>query len=137
MINGFEYSWEDISISLLKRLITGFTAIEYTASKEHMNVRGRGSLPVAMGRGRKDFMGSITMLQSEVEAIQASLPKGKDLTDLAPFKVIVSYAPEGGVVTTDELLYCRFSSLPKGMNEGDGNMAITLPLVIGKINYNV
>jgi hypothetical protein len=137
MINGFEYSWEDISISLLKRLITGFTAIEYAASKEHMNIHGRGANPVAMGRGRKTYQGSITMLQSEVEAIQAGLPKGKDLTDLAPFKVIVAYAPEGGAITTDELLYCRFTNLPKGMNEGDGNMMVALPLVIGNINYNV
>lgn len=137
MINGYEYSWEDISLSFLKRVLTGFVAIEYEASKDHKNIHGRGADPVAMGRGKKDYKGSITLNQSEVEAIQSELGKGKDLTDLAAFTIISAFAPEGGVITIDELLYCRIGEYKKGMKQGDANMEITLPLVIGKINYNI
>ncbi len=137
MINGFEYSYEDISITFANKLMVGFNAVKYSVKKEHKNVYGRGAKPVAMGRGKKDFAGSITLNQSELEAIQAQLPAGKDLTDLAPFKVIVSYAPEGGVITTDALLFCRIGDYEKGMKHGDGNMEIEFPLVIGDINYNI
>lgn len=137
MINGFEYSWEDISATLAGKLLVGFVAVKYKSSKEHKNIYGRGSEPVAMGRGKKDYNGSVTINQSEFEALQAKLPKGKDLTDLAPFTVTVAYAPEGGAITTDELTFCRIGDFEKGMKQGDANMEIELPLIIGKINYNV
>ena len=137
MINGFEYAWEDINLAIFGKLITNFESIEYTASKQHTNIYGRGADPVAMGRGKKDYAGMLELLQSEVEAIQAKLPAGKDLTDVAPFTITISYAPEGGAVTTDQLTSCRFAEIKKGMKNGDGNMVCQLPLVVGKINYNV
>ncbi len=137
MINGYEYSFEDISILFAKRLTIGFTDVKYGSQKEHTNIYGRGGDPVAMGRGKKTYTGSIKLNQSELEAIQAQLPKGKDLCDMAPFTIIVSYAPEAGVITTDELLYCRVTQYEKGMAQGAMNMEIDLPLIIGKINYNV
>jgi hypothetical protein len=137
MINGFEYAWEDINIAIFGKVITNFESIEYESQKSHSNIYGKGSEPVAMGRGKKDYNGMIELLQSEVEAIQAKLPSGKDLTDVAPFTVTVSYTPEGGAITTDQLTFCRISSIKKGMKNGDGNMVCQLPLVVGKINYNV
>lgn len=137
MINGFEYAWEDINIVMFNKLITSFESIEYTSTKAHNNIYGRGADPIAMGRGKKDYTGMLELLQSEVEAIQAQLPAGKDLTDVAPFTITISYAPEGGAVTTDQLTFCRIGEIKKGMKNGDGNMVCQLPLVVGKINYNV
>lgn len=137
MINGFEYSWEDISFTMFGKLITGCEGIEYGSSKAHSNIYGRGAEPVAMGRGKKDHRGKLSILQSEFESIQTKLPAGKDLTDVAPFPITVSYAPEGGAVTTDQLTFCRIASFNKGMKNGDGNMTIDLDLVVGKILYNV
>ena len=138
MINGFEYSYEDISTVFAGKLLTGFTAVKYKVKKDHKNIYGKGAKPVAMGRGKKEYDGSsVTVLQSELEAIQAQLPDGKDLTDLAPFTLTVSYAPEGGKITTDTLLFCRVMDYEKGMKSGDGNMEIELQLMVGDIKYNV
>jgi|JI8StandDraft_2_1071088.scaffolds.fasta_scaffold05048_9 hypothetical protein len=137
MVNGFEYSWEDVNLVLFGKLIEGIEAVDYSVSKSHTNVYGRGADPVAMGRGKKEYSGRLSILQSEFEAIQARIPAGKDITDVAPFSVTVSYAPEGGAVVTDQLTYVRVSSFQKGMKNGDGNMVIELALVIGKIKLNV
>ncbi len=139
MINGNEYSWEDISVILPGSVspADGVAAIEYTEKKDHQNIYARGAKPVAAGRGKVDFSGSITLLQSTVEAMQKALPKGKSITSIAAFDITVGYLPEGGVPTVDTLKFCRFGELKKGMKTGDPNMEIQIPLVIGDIEYNV
>lgn len=139
MINGNEYAWEDIAVILPGSAAPqdGVTAIEYETKKDHTNIYARGDKPVAMGRGKKEYNGSCTLLQSTVEALQVGLIPGKDLTNIAPFTITVAYAPEGGVATVDQLLFARVSSYKKGMKTGDGNMTIDCTLVIGDIKYNV
>lgn len=138
-INGNEYAWEDVQVVMegKPQPLEGVTEIEYTTKKEHSNIYGKGDSPVAMGRGKKEFSGKIVLLQSEFESLQRSLPGGKDITDKLPFTITCAYAPEGGVETTDQLQYCRVTEVKKGMKTGDGNQMIELPLVIGKINYNI
>ncbi len=139
MINNFEYAWEDIKVILPGSSLPSdaVTAIEYNSDKEHTNIYGAGAVPVAMGRGKKEFTGKVTVLQSLLEAMQRSMSAGKDLTDLTPFNITVSYAPEGGVATTDQLVGCRFKKIPKSMKAGDPNQEIEMDLAIFKINYNV
>lgn len=139
MINGNEYSWEDIQVVLpgSSAPVEGVTAIEYTDKKDHVNIYGRGGKPIAMGRGKHEFSGSVKILQSQFEAMQQALPKGRSLTQLSAFNITVSYAPEGGAVKTDLLKSYRFGELKKGMKTGDPNMEIELALVIGDIAYNV
>lgn len=138
MINGAEYSWEDIQVILPGKAlpVDGVTGIEYTVKKEHTNIYGRGDKPIATGRGKKEYSGSLSILQSELEALQASLAAGKDITDMAPFQITVAYAPEGGVIKTDILKSVRFGEVKKGMKSGDPNMEIQIPLIIGDIVFN-
>lgn len=138
-INGNEYSWEDIQVKMPHKTVPleGAIDIKYKMSREHKNVYGRGAKPVAMGRGRKTMEGSLKMLQSEFEALQAQIVPGKDATDLILPVISVSYAPEGAAATTDLLLHVRINEFEKGMAEGDPNMEIELPLTIGDIQYNV
>ncbi len=139
MINGTEYAWEDIQVKLpySPNPLEGIIGISYKTAKEHKNIYGRGSKPVARGRGRKTFDGSIKILQSTLEAWQAALPVGKDITDVNIPVIPVGYAPEAGLATTDMLQHVRVNEIPKGMEEGDTNMEIELPLTIGNILYNV
>lgn len=139
MINRNEYAWEDIQVVLPGKALPddGVTAVEYTEKKEHTNVHARGDRAISMGRGKVEHEGSVTVLQSTLEAMQAALPKGKSLTSLAPFTITVSYAPIGGVATTDRLLFCRIKEVKKGMKTGDPNQEIPLVLAIGNIEYNV
>ena len=136
IVNGQEYSFSDVLINLFGRVVEGLLSINYTVNREHKNVKGRGARNMAMARGQKSYEGSIGRTQSEVEAIQRGLKKGQDLTDIPPFPITVTYAPEGGVLTTDILENCRFNSVPKGFGVEDANMEIELPLTIFNIKYN-
>lgn len=136
-INGEEYAWEDIQVAMSGKVIEGIQGISYTVKRNHTNIYGRGNKPIAGGRGKKEYDGSITLLQSEVEALQLTLPRGKDITDIKPFDIVVAFAPEGGKITTDIIKYARFAELTKAFKNEDGNMVCELPLVVGDINYNV
>ena len=137
MINGTEYAWEDISINMHGKVINGITDIKYSASKEHLNIYGKGDEPIAIGRGKKSYEASMTLLQSEIEALQTELDNGDDLTDIPPFEVTVSYqvAP-GGALVTDILQYVRIGSYEKGSAEGSTHTPVSLSLVVGKIGFN-
>ena len=140
MINGNEYAWEDVQVIIPGKTIPndGVVSIDYTVKKDHTNIYARGDKPIKMGRGKKEYMGSMTLLQSAVEELQMGLAPGKDLTDIAAFPITVAYTPEiGGVSTADQLLFVRISEYKKGMKTGDGNMTVDLTLVIGQIKYNV
>jgi hypothetical protein len=139
MINGNEYSWEDVKVILpgSSAPVDGIVSIDYTVKKDHTNIYARGDKPIKMGRGKKEFMAAMTLLQSAVEEIQNGLPPGKDLTDISAFPVTVGYCPEGGVATVDQLLFVRISEYKKGMKTGDGNMTVDCTLVVGDIIFNV
>lgn len=137
MINGTEYAWEDIQVHIKGNAtpLEGITDIKYKSSRNVAPIYGRGSDPIAYGRGQRGYEGSMVILQSTLESlIRASAdsdPKN------AVMEITVSYAPEGGVATTDVLKYAMITEFEKGMASGDTHAEISLPLFIGKINYNV
>lgn len=138
MINGQEYAWEDVQIVIEGKSIpvTGVKSIEYGNTKVHENIYGRGNEPVAMGRGKKEMKeGTIVLLQSEVEAMQQALPPGKSLTDRAAFAITVAFSPEIGAKTTDKLLGCRFTDLPKKIGQDETHMSVELKFLPFRIIY--
>lgn len=137
MINGNEYAWEDLELVMLGRPVIGLLGVEYSEEQVKTNIYGRGNKPVARTRGNKTFPGSITLLQSEVEALTAAAGQGKSLNDLPPFDITCAYAPKrGGAITTDVLRDVEFTAVPKAINQGDPNMTVQLPIIIGGIDYN-
>lgn len=139
MINGNEYASEDVKIILPGKPLPeeGVVAINYTVKKEHKEIYGMSAKAVALGRGKQEQDGDITVLQSVIEGMQARLLPGQNLTQLPPFPITVAYAPPGGIATVDQLLYCRIKEVPKGMKSGDTHMEVKLMLAIGDIQYNV
>lgn len=143
MINNREYSFEDLQVVKTGSPLPmdALRALKYTKTREHINIHGRGSEVVSTARGKKDYNGSMTILQSALEAWQRSMPKGKDITD-DNFNVTAAFAPEVngelGQITVDQLLNCRVGEITKESSvDGDGYMVIELPLVIQKIKYNI
>ena len=136
MINGQEYGFEDIDLVINGVVITGFDSVEYGTEKVKENVIGRGNKPVARARGTKNHTASIGLHQSEVEAIQATLSRGQDLTDIKPFPIVISYAPEGGVITTDILKTVEVTKVNKAITKDDTHMIVPLELIVGDIDYN-
>ena len=138
MINGNEYAWEDIQVVIFGVPLIGIKEVKYGASKAHGNVHGRGAQPIAMTRGKKDAKpGKLVLLQSQFESLQNATPAFRDPTDWAPFDMVVAYAPEGGVITTDIVPYCRVTDWEKGMSNDDDNMTVELTLQTGVPMLNV
>lgn len=138
MINGQEYAYEDVQIVVEGKSIplTGVKSIEYGETKEHVNIYGRGNVPVAMGRGKKEYTeGTLVIHQSELNAMEDALPLGKSLTDRAAFSITVAYAPEVGPRRVDKLLGCRVTAVPKSIGEEDTHMEVELKFLPYQIQY--
>lgn len=133
-----EFSGKDVQVSALGRPIA-LTEIKYKAKQEKKNKHVLGKkTPYAKIIGRKEYEGEMVLPQSELEAIQRSLPAGKDPLDIAQFDVLVMYIDEGtGLIITDKLKDCEFTELEKGMKQDDESMDVTMPLNIGEILYNI
>lgn len=134
----FAISWPDVQLLADGGTtpIIGTVGVEYSVEREHQNLHGRGADPVEMVKGTKNYSGTFTFLQSAIEALQAVIPAGKDITDLT-YNFTVAYAPEGGQVKVDRLEAVRFTSVPKGISTTNPSMEIAMPFVAGKIKYNV
>lgn len=127
--NSREYEWSDVSVVLAGRMVTGIRGVSYTSSQEKEALYGKGNKPHSIQRGNKSYSGSIKLLQSELEALQ--LAANGDVLDIS-FNVVVSYGnpTQGDVITTDLLVGCEITEVPKGLNQNDKFMEIELPLIM-------
>lgn len=127
--NSREYEWSDVSVVLAGRLVTGIRGVSYTSSQEKEALYGKGNKPHSIQRGNKSYSGSIKLLQSELEALQVAA--NGDVLDIS-FNVVVSYGnpTQGDVITTDLLVGCEITEVPKALNQNDKFMEIELPLTM-------
>lgn len=127
--NSREYEWADVSVVAAGRMITGIRGVTYTSSQEKEALYGKGNKPHSIQRGNKTFTGAIRLLQSELEALE--LAAGGDALDIS-FNIVVAYGnpAKGDVITTDLLVGCEITEIPKGLNQNDKFMEIELPLVM-------
>lgn len=138
MINGTEYAFEDVKVVLFGRLLTGIVSISYGVNKVYTNIMGMGNRPVKRGRGAKNAENTVVRVtQSELEAFQRALPAGVDITDAAPTNITVSYAPVGGVITTDVIPYAQCTGFSKSVSSSDDHMEIDLTFVNDIPKFNV
>lgn len=134
VFNSREYQWSNVKLFMLGRFITGLQGVSYTAKQEKEYIYGVGDEPRAIQHGNRSYEGEIKILQSELEALISSAPR-KDLLGLQ-FDIVVSYVPQGdSKIITDTLKGCEFSEVPKGMEQNDKMMEITLPIIFLGLNH--
>ncbi len=135
-INNKEYAWGDITVVIFGRPIVGITGIEYKAKKAKEARHGWGRNPKSIQHGKREYEGTLTLMQSELIALnQAARAKGyKDILDV-DFDIIVTYEA-GLVVTVDKVCCASISELPSGMKEGDAQAEISLPFVALDVEYD-
>lgn len=138
VFNSNEYAWVDIKVVLLGREVEGLRGIEYKVKRQKEALYAAGKKARGIQKGRKEYDGTITILQSELIALdRAAQEKGyEDITDI-DFDVIVSYLPESGVITTDKVMGASITEIPRGMKEGDLQMEIALPFIALDVVSNV
>lgn len=129
MFDTREYEWADVTVVMAGRDATGIRGVSYTSSQEKEALYAKGNKPHGIQRGNKSYEGSIRILQSEYDALNAAA--GGDALDVN-FDIIVSYGnpSRGDVVKTDLLSGVEITSKPKSINQNDKFMEIELPIVM-------
>ena len=135
--NSREYSYCDVQATILGRPLTGLRGIEYTAKKSKEAVFGAGINPKSIQHGRREYEGTLTVLQSELVALNRAAKEAgySDCLDLE-FDIVVTYT-SGETVTTDIIRCASITEFPKGMKEGDLNSEHALPFIALGIDTNV
>lgn len=135
--NSKEYSYCDVQATILGRPLTGLRGIEYTAKKSKEALFGAGVNPKSIQHGRREYEGTLTVLQSEMEALNRAAKEAgyTDCLDLE-FDIVVTYT-SGETVTTDIIRCASITEFPKGMKEGDLNSEHALPFIALGIDTNL
>lgn len=138
VFNSEEYAWVDIKVMLLGREVTGLRGMEYKVKRQKEALFATGKKARGIQKGKKEYEGTITILQSELIALdRAAQEKGyEDITDI-DFDIIVSYLPETNVITTDKVVNASITEIPRSMKEGDLQMEIALPFIALDVVSNV
>ena len=135
--NTKEYAWIDVNVVLLGKPVAGLRGIEYKSkrSKEALFATGKKARGIQLGK--KEYEGTITVLQSELIAMQAAAKNAgyDDITDLE-FDIIVSYISESGVVQTDKVVNASVTEAPNSIKEGDLYSEHALPFIACDVEYN-
>lgn len=134
LINGVEYGWSDVVLCINGVPVAGITAISYGDKQDMQNIYGAGRHPVGRGKGRIIPSAKITLLMSEVVAIQSQSVNGR-IQDIAPFDITVSYLPANGKIVTDKIRNCQFVENKRDTKEGDMSIPVELELLPGFIDW--
>lgn len=133
-----EYAWIDVKVILMGKDVGGLRGISYKAKRQTEALYAAGKKARGIQRGKKEYEGTITLLQSELIALNnAAKQKGYDDISDIEFDAVVAYAPEGGVISTDMIIGVAVTEVPSEMKEGDLFQEIALPFIALDVEYNV
>ena len=132
IVNGTNYSWNNIKLVLFGVPVIGITKIEYKEKQNKENNYGMGENPVSRGIGNKEYEGSIEIYVDELKRIIDASPNRNPL-DIPPFDVQVIYGGTRVTPNVDVLQAVEFLENPFNAAQGDAKILVTIPLVIGGI----
>lgn len=129
--NSKEYAWIDVNVVLLGRPVGGLRGIEYKISRKKEACYGAGKHARGIQYGEITVEGTITLLQSELRALNdAARAKGFDSILDLEFDIIVTYLAEGSVDSeTDVVNTVSITEIPKAIKQGDMFQEIALPFI--------
>lgn len=129
VVGGREYEWGDISLVLGNREVVGITGIKYGEKIERIASYGKGRYAHSIQSGNVAVDGEITLLQSEVIALQKLVPNQSLLS--LHLDAIVNYGDpsDGEAMRTDRILGIRFTEDVREWKQGDKQAEITLPFL--------
>jgi len=124
-------SFVSFTFSILGVPTNGVQRISYKAMQAKQNNYGVGRKPYNRTKGKVEFEGSITLFLDVVKALEKAAPNG-NLFDLPPFE-ITARVVFGTQSKTTILRYVEFLESGIDTSEGDMNVLVELPLIIGDI----
>ena len=136
LINGRAYDWASLRAQLLGQTVAGITALSYDDSQEKVHNWGAGVNPTSRGLGKYEAKGSLTLEMKELERIQAALPPGGRIQDIAPFPIVASFVNASNQLITHTLHNCEFTNNKREIKTGDTNIEVELELIVSHITWS-
>lgn len=133
LVNGVNYDWGNITLTLFGVPVIGITKINYKRSQKKENNYGWSRDPVSRGYGNFEYEGEIELYTDEWKRIIAASPQRNPL-QIPWFDIPVVYGGTQVLATRDILRACEFLEDPLAANQGDTKLLVTIPLIIGKID---
>ena len=134
-INGKQFDWGDITISLLPITPVVFTAksISWDEELEAEAIYGKGRVPVGYGKGNWKASGKIEMLKSEFEALALIAPSG--ILNMDPRFTVINVLYSNSLdslipLTTTTLTGIRFTKASDSATQGDKELKVSLDFLI-------
>lgn len=127
-----QFEWNDISVVILGKIITGITNIEIEEKQDKAPVYGRGAKPLAIQSGQKSYEGSITLLQSEYAALLAAAKASNPAYGITDISFDITWQFNRTIDSKTEtynITGAEFTSGKLGMGQNDKNMEIELPFM--------
>lgn len=124
--NSRQYEWADVTLFLGGVDLTGIRAIEYKEKMDKEAIYAKGRKPIAIQKGNQMYEGSITLLQSEYEALVTA---GKGSILGLSLDAECSYGNGVDPSITDRIIGLQFTEAPKNFKQGDKFMEIALPFI--------
>ena len=126
-----ECEWADMTLSVSGAPVTKVRGVKYGVKTEKKHLFAAGDDPVSIQSGNREPSGTIKVLKSAIDAINAAAVTagGRDITDLV-FDVVIFYKPKGArPPQTDTLVGCEVSNFDKGWDQGATEMEVELPFL--------
>lgn len=124
-----EFSADNARITFLGREVAA-SNISYTASQEKNPYYRIGqNKPYTYAKSRKTFEGTMTIYQSEYDALRSSLPAGRDVMDIEAFDIVIVYADASGRVATRRLKNAEITGFGEEIDSGNDIIMVELPYV--------
>lgn len=132
-INGIKYGWSDIVFNIGGVLEQNVKSIEYATDQDKEEVYGAGKYPIGRGRGRVKTTGKISLGFEAIQRLKEKSPT-RNLIDLRPFDIVVSYQPDnGGKIINDILKNVEFKKDATKWKEGDTSGSEDFDLMIQRV----
>lgn len=139
-VNSPEFAWANIIITAMGRTFERVLAIEYNKEAEKKHIYGRGKKVKGIQRQNEKPTGSITLGQSEVEAMVREAQRTNpfaSITDIT-FDIQVHYLRADAVaMVKDRILGVEVTTQPKAMKQNDSDMEVKLDFLAMDILYNI
>lgn len=136
--NSKQYAWNNVQLVMLGRIVTGLRGVEYKTNREKELVYGAGDEPQGIQYGNKKYEGTLTFLQSELEALTRFAKQNgfNDITDV-DFDVVIAYVPQSGApIVTDTIKFASITEIPKNLKQNDKFMEVALPFIALGVKYS-
>jgi hypothetical protein len=133
-----EFEFSDTKVQLLGRELTGLRGLKYKKSQEKEPVHGSGNEPKAIQRGKKSYDGTLSVLKSDFDALNAAAVAAgyEDIVDVPGHLIDITcvYQKDGSsALSTDKIINVEFTEWEDGMENADKFKEVSLPFLALKV----